>query len=113
MSADATTRLLELASHAVDLTDPTRLRALLAEGHPLYCQALADVRTHLLAQAAHLTDEELAARCTHAGSAWEPGTSREDALIDLLFAVFESTPACIAYVALAERAHQHHTGLID
>jgi hypothetical protein len=113
MTADATSRLLQLASQAQALTDPAQLRALLAQGHPLYSQAYDDIRTHVRAQAASLTDEQLATRCTQAGVPWEPGTSREDALTDLVHAVFDSTPACIAYTALAERAHQHHTGLID
>ncbi|MFD0332234.1 hypothetical protein ACFQZC_38580 [Streptacidiphilus monticola] len=112
MSADATTRLLELASHAVDLTDPTRLRALLAEGHP--CTARPSPTSAPTCSPRPPTSPTRSSPpAAPTPAAREPGTSREDALIDLLFAVFESTPACIAYVALAERAHQHHTGLID
>ncbi|WP_037599479.1 hypothetical protein [Streptacidiphilus rugosus] len=113
MSADTATALLDLAARAEQLTDPTGLRALLAQGHPLYCQVQEDVRTHTRAQAAGWSDQQLAEHAAAEGIAAAPGTSREDLLADLVFARFDATPAAIAYQALAERAHAHHTDLID
>jgi hypothetical protein len=113
MSADTATALLDLAAQAEQLTDPSGLRALLAKGHPLYCQALEDVRTHTRAQAADWSDQQLTEHAATEGVTAAPGTSREDLLAYLVFARFDATPAALAYQALAERAHAHHTGLVD
>ncbi|MEY9873323.1 hypothetical protein ABH931_002805 [Streptacidiphilus sp. MAP12-33] len=113
MSADTATTLLDLAAQAQQQSDPGRLRALLAKGHPLYCMVQEDVRTHTRAQAADWSDQELAEHAAAEGIATAPGASREEILVDLVFARFDSTPAALAYQALAERAHAHHTGLID
>jgi hypothetical protein len=113
MSADTATALLDLATQAEQQSDPARLRALLAKGHPLYCQAQEDVRTHTRAQAASWSDQELAEHAAAEGAAAAPGASREEILVDLVFVRFDATPAALAYQSLAERAHAHHTGLID
>ena len=113
MSTDVTTALLDLAAQAHDLPDPQQLRTLLARAHPLYCQASEDVRTQVRTQAAGLDDAALRSRCAEANVSWEAGTSRQDAVTDLVFAVFDATPAALAYQSLAEIAHRHHTGLVD
>ena len=108
-----TTALLDLAAQAGDLSDPHRLRGLLARAHPLYRQASEEVRTEVREEAARLGDAALRARCTSAGVPWDPGTDREPAVIDLVFAVFDATPAALAYQSLATIAHRHHSGLTD
>lgn len=113
MSADTATALLDLAAQAELLTDPGGLRALLAKGHPLYCRALEDVRTHTRTQAVGWSDQQLAEHAAAEGVAAAPGASREEILVEWVFARFDATPAAIAYQALAERAHAHHTGLVD
>jgi hypothetical protein len=113
VSTDVTTALLDLAARAHDLPDPQQLRSLLARAHPLYCQACEEVRTQVRAEATRLDDTALRTRCTEADAPWEPGTSRQDAVTDLVFAVFDATPAALAYQSLAEIAHRHHTGLVD
>lgn len=113
MSTDLTTELLDLAAQAGDLTDPNLLRTLLARAHPLYCRAAEEVRSQVRAEASTLNDTELRERCARAQAPWEPGTSRPDAVTDLVFAVFDATPAALAYQTLAGIAHRHHTGLVD
>ena len=113
MSTDLTTALLDLAAQAGDLADPRELRTLLARAHPLYCRASEEVRTQIRDEASKLDDSALRARCANAAVPWEPGTSRQDALVDLVFAVFDATPAALAYQTLADIAHRHHTGLVD
>lgn len=113
MSADLTTALLDLAAKAGDLTEPHQLRSLLARAHPLYCQAAEDVRAQVRNEASKLDDDALRARCTKAGTPWDPGADRELAVSELVFAVFDATPAALAYQALADIAHRHHTGLVD
>jgi hypothetical protein len=113
MSADSATALLDLAAQAEQLTEPSGLRALLAQAHPLYCQALEDVRTHTRAQAADWSDHQLTEHAAAEGIDTTPDTERELLLQDLVFVRFDATPAAIAYRTLAELAHAHHAGLID
>ncbi|WP_042422329.1 hypothetical protein [Streptacidiphilus anmyonensis] len=113
MPDDIATALLDLVSQAENLTEPTGLRRLLAQAHPLWCHALEDVRTHTRTQAADWTDAQLVERATAEGIHVAPGSSREELLQDLVFQRFDATPAALAYQALAERAHAHHAGLVD
>ncbi|WP_042373872.1 hypothetical protein [Streptacidiphilus neutrinimicus] len=113
MPDDIATALLDLVSQAENLTDPTGLRTLLAQAHPLWCHALEDVRTHIRNQAAGWNDEQLVEHATAEGIQVAPSASRDELLQDLVFERFDATPAALAYQTLAERAHAHHTGLID
>ena len=113
MTSNPTTRLLALAAKASTAEDPGELRRLLAQGHPLYCQALADVDQHTRLATLTLDDTDLADHCAQADTPWQPGTTRDEAITDLVFALFEATPAALAYTELAERAHQHYADLTN
>ncbi|MCX5336859.1 hypothetical protein [Streptomyces sp. NBC_00140] len=104
MDTNPTAQLLDLAARAQHLNEPAALQDLLAEGHRAWCSGIAEVRTDIEQETASMPDAQVTQRCTAAGVVWEAGMTRGEAVAELVFAVWDSVPAAIAYTALAERA---------
>ncbi|MFC8664027.1 hypothetical protein [Streptomyces sp. NPDC057199] len=104
MDTSPTALLLELAASAQDLSDRDALQDLLARGHHAWCEGVADVQSGIRREAADLSDAQLTERCVAAGTPWEQGMTRGEALSALAFATWDATPAAMAYTELEERA---------
>ncbi|GGP80756.1 hypothetical protein [Streptomyces melanogenes] len=112
MEANTTALLLDLAAQAQSAGAPDTLHALLHAGHRAWCAGLADVQTGVARESAPLSDAELARRCAAAGAGWEADMTRDEALSALAFAIWDATPAAIAYTDLEERAALHGVSLV-
>jgi hypothetical protein len=112
MMNTATAQLLDLSARAAATTDAGALLDLLQAGHAHWCTGLAEVRTDVTARCSRLDDAATASWCTRAGAPWEPGTSRKDAITHLAFALWDASPAAMAYTELATRAADHGVSLI-
>ncbi|MFF7130440.1 hypothetical protein [Streptomyces sp. NPDC008240] len=104
METNPTALLLALAASAQDLSDRDALRDLLARGHRAWCEGIADVLSGIRREAANLSDAQLAERCAAAGTPWEEGMTRGEAVSALAFATWDAAPAAMAYTELEERA---------
>ncbi|MGW2863393.1 hypothetical protein [Streptomyces sp. NPDC001205] len=96
--------LLELAASSRHFQDPAELAAALQTGHRIWCAGLADVQRTIHAGSRDLSDDALSIRCREAGVPWEDGTSRSEAVSNLVFALWDASPAAMAYTALERRA---------
>ncbi|KOU37643.1 hypothetical protein [Streptomyces sp. WM6378] len=96
--------LLELAASSRHLQDPAELTAALQTGHRIWCTGLADVQRATHADCRGLSDDALSIRCQEAGAPWEDGASRSEAISNLVFALWDASPAAMAYTALERRA---------
>ncbi len=104
METNPTALLLELAAQARNMNDPDALRDVLSAGHRAWCEGIADVQASIGRQTAPLSDADVAERCAAAGTPWEEGTARSEAVAALAFATWDASPAAMAYTELAERA---------
>ncbi|MEU5894476.1 hypothetical protein ABZ835_48100 [Streptomyces sp. NPDC047461] len=104
MDTNPTAQLLDLAARAQHLDEPAALQDLLAEGYRAWCAGIAEVRADIEQETASMSDAQVAQRCTDAGMKWEAGMTRGEAIAELVFTVWDSVPAAIAYTALEERA---------
>ncbi|MGW2618501.1 hypothetical protein [Streptomyces sp. NPDC001500] len=112
MNTNPTALLLDLAAQAQHLSDHDTLHRLLAQGHQTWCEGIADVRSALERQTAHIADLPLAQRCAAAGSPWERDMSRSEAVGALAFALWDASPAAIAYTELEDHAAAHGVCLL-
>ncbi|MEV6796518.1 hypothetical protein AB0M87_32060 [Streptomyces sp. NPDC051320] len=101
---NATGQLMGLVGRATALSEPAQLRALLQTGHLAWCEGLAEVRADVFRRCAELDDAAVAAWCRTARSPWERGQPRSEAVSYLAFAVWDASPAAMAYTVLEERA---------
>ncbi|MFJ6901938.1 hypothetical protein [Streptomyces hokutonensis] len=104
MEMNPTALLLELAAQARNMSDPDALRDVLCAGHRAWCEGVADVQGGIGRETAPLSDAEVAERCAAAGTPWEKGMLRGEAVAALAFATWDAAPAAMAYTDLAERA---------
>ncbi|NUK21660.1 hypothetical protein [Streptomyces lunaelactis] len=104
MDTNPTALLFDLAARAQDQSGRDALQGLLATGHHAWCEGVADVRSGIGREAASLSDAQLAERCAAAGAPWEERMTRSEAVSALAFAIWEATPAAMAYTELEERA---------
>ncbi|MFE2991424.1 hypothetical protein [Streptomyces sp. NPDC059262] len=105
MDTDNPTKLLlALASQAHDTDDTDQLMTLLREGHTAWCEGLGEVRRHVTSECQGLTDEAVRQRCADADEVWEAGMRRSEAVSRLAYAVWQESPAAIAYSELADHA---------
>ncbi|MFJ3714098.1 MULTISPECIES: hypothetical protein [unclassified Streptomyces] len=110
--SNATGQLMELVARAAALSDPAQLRNLLQTGHTAWCEGLAEVRGEVFRRCAELDDAAVADWCRTAESPWEKGQPRSEAVSYLAFAVWDSSPAAMAYTVLEERASSFGVTLI-
>ncbi|MFI6055952.1 hypothetical protein ACIBCO_38500 [Streptomyces violascens] len=99
-----TAQLLELVASSRHLHDPAELTAALRTGHHIWCTGLAEVQQATHADCRDLSDDALSIRCQEAGVTWERGASRSEAISNLVFALWDASPAAMAYTALERRA---------
>lgn len=104
MDTNPTAQLLDLAARAQTADEPTVLQELLTAGHGAWCAGVAEARISIERETDSLADAQVAQRCTAAGVPWEAGMTRGEAIAELVFAVWDSTPAALAYTALETRA---------
>ncbi|MGW0778440.1 hypothetical protein ACWD01_33535 [Streptomyces sp. NPDC002835] len=109
MTATSTALLLQLA--AVD--GPTELEQRLPAGHAAWCAGFAAFRSEVTMHCEGLSAAELADRCAQAGAQPVVGLTRDEAVAELAFALWECTPASIAYTEAAERAAELGICLVD
>ncbi|WP_051718133.1 hypothetical protein [Streptomyces megasporus] len=101
----ATRYLLDLAAAAANTGDPDRLLDLLRAGHAQWCEGIQRMTEDVIRRCKDLDDAAVAAWCAQAGSPWgTTGQDRSDAIGCLVFALWDDTPAAMAYAALEERA---------
>ncbi|WP_438453148.1 hypothetical protein [Streptomyces asiaticus] len=112
MEAELAQELMDLAAATLSST-VDQLRIDLERGHDLYCASLATTAQSVRERCAGLDDHGLAAWCALENVPWQAGSAREDAIDELCFAVWTSTPASMAYAALADQAEQRGVWLID
>ncbi|MDN3059380.1 hypothetical protein PH213_33570 [Streptomyces sp. SRF1] len=112
MGTEITQDLLDLAAAALSC-GVEQLRVDLERGHELYCAGLAATAQSVRERCAGLRDHDLAAWCALENVPWQAGSAREDAIDELCFAVWTSTPAAMAYAALADQAEQRDVWLVD
>ncbi|MEW2000806.1 hypothetical protein ACFWFH_34275 [Streptomyces coelicoflavus] len=112
MDTNPTALLLDLAASARGLTDQDALQNLLTAGHRSWCEGVADVQSGIRRETASLSDAQLAERCAAAGTAWEEGMTRGEAVSTLAFATWDASPAAMAYTELAERAARFGVSLL-
>ncbi|MER5200048.1 hypothetical protein ACWD3J_41880 [Streptomyces sp. NPDC002755] len=112
MDPNPTALLLDLTARARGISDHDMLHRLLATGHRAWCEGVADVRTAVERQTERPCDLQLAEQCAAAGSPWEHGTPRSEAVALLAFAVWDASPAAMAYAELEERAAAHGVCLL-
>jgi len=103
-TATTTRQLLDLATAAAATDDPGRLLELLRAGHARWCEGIQQMTEYVTRRCEDLDDAAVAAWCARAGSPWEPGQDRSDAVCDLAFVLWDGTPMAMAYAALEERA---------
>lgn len=108
----ATEQLLDLSAKACATNDPGLLLRYLQAGHPHWCAGLAEVRADVTARCSGLQDAEIAAWCDRAGALREPDMPREQAVAYLAFAVWDASPAAIAYTELVDHAAELGVSLI-
>ncbi|WP_071377882.1 hypothetical protein [Streptomyces sp. MUSC 14] len=104
MEMNPTALLLDLAARAQRMSDPNTLHGLLAAGHRAWCEGVAEVQAGVGRESASLSDARLAERCTAAGAPWEQGMTRGEAVSALTFAIWDASPAAMAYTELGECA---------
>ncbi|WP_406723396.1 hypothetical protein WJ438_00105 [Streptomyces sp. GD-15H] len=104
MDTNPTALLLDLAASAQDLSDRDALQDLLATGHRAWCEGVADVQAGVDRETVSLSDAQLAERCATAGTPWEEGMTRGEAVSALSFTTWDAAPAAMAYTELEERA---------
>jgi hypothetical protein len=109
MTGQATTLLLQLAA----VGDAGDLQRLLPAGHATWCAGFAAFRSEVTGRSEGLSDAELADWCAQAGAPWLTGRTRGEAVAELAFALWECTPASIAYTEAAERAAELGICLVD
>jgi hypothetical protein len=107
-----TTQLLDLASRGAITDDPDSLRQILHKAHGLYCAGIDEVRTDTFRRCVDLSEEEVATRCRQAGAPWEIGMTRTEAVADLAFTLWDTSPAALAYGKIADRAVEFGVGLV-
>ncbi|MGR3938443.1 hypothetical protein [Streptomyces sp. BRA346] len=112
MDSETTQDLLDLAATALSCSTE-QLHIALEQGHDLYCAGLASTGRSVRERCAGLYDHDLAAWCALENVPWRAGSDRQDAVEELLFAVWTSTPAAMAYAALTDQAEQRDVWLID
>ncbi|MEV8059473.1 hypothetical protein AB0P37_24135 [Streptomyces antimycoticus] len=112
MENETTQDLLDLAAATVSC-GTEQLRIALERGHELYCAGLTATAQSVRERCAGLSDHDLAAWCALENVPWRAGSAREDAIDELLFAVWTSTPAAMAYASLADQAEQRDVWLVD
>ncbi|NEB75990.1 hypothetical protein G3I40_12270 [Streptomyces sp. SID14478] len=110
---DPAALLLTLAAEAQHTDDIVELTHLLRRGHTAWCAGITQVRTEVIHQCQFLDDDALRVRCAAADAAWEPGTARVEAVGNLAFALWDETPAAIAYTELEARASHFGVSLVD
>lgn len=114
MTTDNPTELLlALAGQAHDTDDTDRLRAMLREGHTAWCEGLGKVRHDVTTECQNLTDDAIRQRCADVDEMWEAGMRRSEAVSRLAYAVWQESPAAIAYSELADRASRLGVTLVD
>ncbi|WP_071372029.1 hypothetical protein [Streptomyces sp. MUSC 14] len=104
MEMNPTALLLDLTARAQHVSDPDTLHSMLAAGHRAWCEGVADVQAGVDRESASLSDARLAGRCAAAGAPWEQGMTRGEAVSALAFAIWDASPAAMAYTELGERA---------
>ncbi|AVZ70912.1 hypothetical protein SLUN_00135 [Streptomyces lunaelactis] len=109
---NSTSTLLSLVGRSTAISDPDQLRTMLQAGHAAWCEGVAEVRADVAQRSSALDDDALAAWCTQAEAPWEGGQTRCEAVSNLAFAVWDASPAAMAYVALEERAAEFGICLI-
>ncbi|MEU5060086.1 MULTISPECIES: hypothetical protein [unclassified Streptomyces] len=105
MNTDNPTELLlSLAGQAHDTDDTDQLRAMLREAHTAWCEGLGEVRRHVINECQGLIDDAVRQRCADVDEVWEAGMRRSEAVSRLAYAVWQESPAAIAYSELADHA---------
>ncbi|GAA2344802.1 hypothetical protein [Streptomyces violaceusniger] len=112
METEITQDLLDFAAAALSCS-VEQLRVDLERGHELYCAGLEATAQSVRERCAGLRDHDLAAWCALENVPWRAGSAREDAIDELCFAAWTSTPAAMAYAALADQAEQRDVWLVD
>jgi len=112
MDTNPTAQLLDLAARAQTAEEPAVLQELLAAGHRTWYAGLAEVRATIERETESSPDAQVAQRCAAAGVPWEAGMTRGAAIAGLVFAVWDTTPAALAYTALEEQAARFGVCLI-
>ncbi|MGP4001725.1 hypothetical protein [Streptomyces sp. 8N706] len=107
-----TQHLMDLAALARTTTDAQELTRLLRGGSELYHQGLEEMRHHVSVECAGLTDAAIAERCRAAGAPWPQGCTREEAVAQLSFHLWDATPAAMSFTFIAEHAAQHGVSLL-
>ncbi|MFF7191319.1 hypothetical protein ACFZAR_40440 [Streptomyces sp. NPDC008222] len=104
MEMNPTALLLDLAARAQSVSEPDTLHNLLSRGHRAWCEGVADVQSGIDHETRGLSDPQLSERCATAGTPWEKGMPRSEAVSALVIATWEAAPAAMAYTELEERA---------
>ncbi|MFD5425489.1 hypothetical protein [Streptomyces sp. NPDC127084] len=111
MTMTTTQRILDLvaaaqASHGEDLV------LLLGEAHELYQQGLQDLHRDVSARLGGLTTADLMSAADTAGIPCDASQDRDEVLLLLTLAEWETTPAAMAYAEMAEAAAHRGVSLI-
>ncbi|WP_433456358.1 hypothetical protein ACQPXS_46585 (plasmid) [Streptomyces sp. CA-142005] len=106
-----TQRLLDLAAAAPDSLDED-LVLLLREASELYQQGFDSLRHTVAARFAGLSCGDLVAAATAAGMPCNVSQDRNELLLLLALAEWETTPAALAYTEMAEDAARRGVCLI-
>ncbi|MEU9736479.1 hypothetical protein [Streptomyces sp. NPDC048002] len=106
-----TQRLLDLAAAAPAAHDED-LVLLLREASELYQQGFTDHREMVAARSAGLPGGDLVAGVTAAGMACDASQDRDELVLLLALAEWETTPAALAYTEMAHDAARRGVCLI-
>ncbi len=106
-----TQRLLDLTAAAPNSHDAD-LMLLLHEASELYQQGFESVRRAVADRCAVTSSEDLVAAVTTAGLPCEASQDRDELILILALAEWESTPAAMAYSQMAEDAARRGVSLI-
>ncbi|MER5951194.1 hypothetical protein ABT127_34670 [Streptomyces sp. NPDC001904] len=112
-NSNATELLLALAHQAPTVDDTDQLKEMLRTAHTAWCEGIAEVRYHVVRACHDLTDETVRQRCTAAGTEWAADIPRSEAVSRLAFAVWEDSPAAMAFSELETCASQRGVSLVD